>query len=307
MAETLHALCDAIAADGDVSAEEALRLRKEIFPDGIVSRKEADALVALARRVATADKHWTRAYVEAIVDHALAGSGMYPGHVDEETAAWLANALKGGARGLEIEALLRVLDRSQSAPEALCAFARDTLSALLAGRPIGAYETELVRLCLYAVSGSGAISVTETEARWLFALDAESDGRANDPAWGDLFVKAVLNHLMGRVIPAELAQENLLAREAWLRARRNAFPGASVLSVFEGGVGGFMAKLKLDDVGERMESYYEAQNAAAEESAKLTLSEAAWAAGLTRADDKRTANERALLAEIERLQKAATV
>lgn len=299
----LQTLADQIAADRTISADEALELRKAVFPDGVVSREEAELLMSLAARVANSDDAWMHAFVEALVDHVM-GAGTYPGHVDEATASWLiARFGRDGPRETEVEALLKVVERSESAPDALSVFARERIAALLAGQPIGAPETELVRRCLYASSGSGATSVIEAEARWLFALDAESDGRANDASWGDLFVKAALNHLMGRRAPAMLEAKGMLARQSWLNTNVKRPPGAMLLTMFEGGLGRFREKARYSEV-DNWETHYEHANAESAEDEKLTLSEIAWAVGMTKEDGKRTANEEALLAEIRKLEQA---
>ncbi len=297
----LQTLADKLAADSVVTADEALDVRRAVFPDGVVSREEAEVLIALAARVANSDAAWTHAFVEAITDHVLQ-SGEYPGHVDEPTASWLAARFgKDGPRETEVEAVLKLLERAESAPEFLSAFARDRISALMAGNVVGAAETELVRRCLYASAGAGRTSVTQPEARWMFALDAESDGRTNDPAWGDLFVKAVLCHLMGRRAPEVLEANNMKARQAWLNAPT---PGisASLASIFEGGLRGYKAKIHEGSAVERLEGQYEVANDDAEADAELTLAEIAWTVGMTKEDGKRTANEAALLAEIAKLE-----
>ncbi|MGQ0531161.1 MAG: hypothetical protein ACT4OF_00535 [Caulobacteraceae bacterium] len=197
--------------------------------------------------------------------------------------------------------MLKVLERAESAPEYLSEFARERISALMGDNPVGAAETELVRRCLYASSGAGRTSVTEAEARWLFALDAESDGRANDPAWSDLFVKAALCHLMGRRAPELLEANAMMARQAWLNAPTKDV-AASLASIFQGGLKGYKAKIHEGSVVERLEGQYEVANCDADADAELTLSEIAWTVGMTKQDGKLTANEQALLAEIKKLE-----
>ncbi|MGE0743303.1 MAG: hypothetical protein AB7O98_18355 [Hyphomonadaceae bacterium] len=295
----LLTLSDHIAADRHISADEALELRRAIFPDGVVSRSEADVMISLEGRVANRDDTFAQAFIDAIVDHVLQ-SGPYTGHVDETTAAWLMQAFGDeGARETEVEVLLEVLERAESAPEALGAFARSRVASLLAGKPICAAETEFVRRALYVAAGPGAIAVTEDEARWLFALDAESDGRANDPAWTDLFVKAVLNHLMGRRAPKLLEGKSMLARQQWLASRPEGV-GAFMRAMFAFGPE-WLQKARYREV-DAFEAHYEQANADRAEDEKLTLEEIAWAVGVTREDRKRTANEDALLAEIRKIE-----
>jgi len=294
----LQTLADQLAADGAVSAEEALEVRKAVFPDGVVSREEAEMLVALAARVANTDEAWTHAFVEAISDHVLQ-AGAYPGHVDEATTSWLVTRLgQDGPRETEVAAVLKILERAESAPDYLSTFARSRISALLAGHPVGPAEVDLVRRCLFASAGSGRIAVTEAEARWLFALDAESDGRGNDPAWRDVFVKGVLNYLMARQAPALLEAKDMMARQAWLEA-----PTPGVVGIFGGMFkSGWKDKVRSPDEVDGWEGHYVVANDAAETDAKLTLAEAAWAVGMTREDGKLTANEKALLAEIREIE-----
>lgn len=301
----LLTLSEHIAADRFISAEEAFQLRQAIFPDGVVSRQEADVLISLEGRVANSDEAWSLAFVEAIVDHVLQ-SGEYPGHVDENTTSWLMARLgDDGARDTEIEVLLKTLERAESAPASLAAFARKRVAAWLAGKAICARETEFLRRALYVAAGAGATSVTEDEARWLFAIDAESDGRANDPAWTDLFVKGVLNHLMGRRAPAALEQGAMLRREAWFASQAEGPQGDSLLTMFDGGLKGFMGRLSAPDDVTRLEQRYAAMVAEMQEDERLTLAEIAWAVGMTREDGKRTANETALLAKLRELEAEA--
>ncbi len=297
----LQSLADKLAADGVVSADEALDVRRTVFPDGVVAREEAELLIDLAARVANSDLAWTNAFVEAISDHVLQ-AGEYPGHVDEATASWLvARFGQDGPRETELETVLKVLERAESAPEYLSAFVRDRMSAMLAGQPVGVAETELVRRGLFASCGSGRTSVTEAEARWLFALDAESDGRANDPTWGDLFVKAVLCHLMGRRAPALLEASDMMARQAWLKSDTPGV-GAALSSVFAGGFKAYKSKVREMSAVDRWEGHFDVANDDAEGDSKLTLSEIAWAVGMTKEDRKRTANEEVLLAEIRKIE-----
>lgn len=299
----LMSLADDLAADRFISADEALRMRREIFPDGVVTRQEADVLVALQGRVANADAEWTNAFVEAVVDHVLQ-SGVYPGHVDEEAVTWLiASFGYEGAAETELEAVLKTLERAESAPESLSVFARQRVTQHVAGRAMGPSEVALVRRCLYAAAGSGTVAVTEDEARWLFALDAACDGRANDETWGDLFVKAVLNHLMGRRAPKLLEAENMAARQAWLQSPEKGVV-AFWSSIFQGGFTAFREKLNYREV-DATEEHYEAVNAEYAEDARLTLVEMAWAVGMSKEDGKHTANEVALLAALNEFEPRA--
>lgn len=301
----LHTLTERLSADERISAEEALDLRRAVFPDGVVSREEAAVLIGLEAKVANTDPEWAQMFVEALTDHML-GAGQFAGHVTEADVAWLEGQFgMSGARTTELAVLLKLMERAESAPESLSAFTRKRLAKLLAGAPIGAGEVELLRRCIYAAAGSGATWVTEDEVHWLFAIDAESDGRANHPSWGDLFVKAVMNHLMARKAPALLEAQDQVRRRLWASSLLTPKPAAFLARTFEGGLDGFRKRLTQASDADRLEAHYAAVNSAAEQDAKLTLEEIAWAVGMARADRKRTANEELLLAEIKKIEGAA--
>jgi hypothetical protein len=77
-------------------------------------------------------------------------------------------------------------------------------------------ETELVRRILFAFGGDGNISITWQESGVLFDINDSTSEAKNDPAWPDLFVKALANFLLatsGYQVPT---RQEALRREAWL-------------------------------------------------------------------------------------------
>ena len=292
----LKALTDELAAKGSANAADALRLRREVFPDGVISRDEAEALIALEARVANSDSAWTQCFTEAICDHVLE-NGAQP-NVNAAAAVWLINCFsKDAPRETELRALLKLVEHADSVPDSLVVFLRARLGAFVKGRPLGPSDVEMIRHCLYA----GDVFVNEDEARWLFALDAESDGRANDPAWGDLFVKAQLNHLMGAQAPALLDAESMRARQAWLEDTSRK-PVSNLAHIFSGGLKGYIEHVREPGMSEALEEDYAALNANSEEDAQLTPQERAWALGMSQQDGKLSANERALMAELQKIE-----
>ena len=132
-------------------------------------------------------------------------------------------------------------------------------------------------------------------------LDAESDSRANDPSWRELFVKAVLNHLMGAHAPALLDAAEMRARQAWLQNTKQT-PVSNLWRIFSGGWSGYLAAVRSPSMVDALEADYAALNASAEADAQLTLQERAWAVGMSKQDGKLTGNEKALLAQLEKIQ-----
>jgi hypothetical protein len=84
---------DKILAKDRISFGDVRRLKRDILPDGIASR---GALLALDRAVAKADAAWERWLVTTIVDFVV-WAERPTGIVDEDTALWLAAALRSHA------------------------------------------------------------------------------------------------------------------------------------------------------------------------------------------------------------------
>ena len=125
---------DKILAKDRISFGDVRRLKRDILPDGIASREEAEALLGLDRAVTKADAAWERWLVTTIVDFVV-WAERPTGIVDEDTALWLAAALRAhaGTRG-------RLIAREIA--EEAHAFENDAL-ATLAG--IGASSPRLRR------------------------------------------------------------------------------------------------------------------------------------------------------------------
>lgn len=291
----LSALTDQIGADRRASAEEALQLRRQIFPDDVVSRVKRMRWSHSMPHVHDNDTAWDEAYTEALVVYAMQDP-EFPGYVHGERADWLAGLPPGR---LDLNVLLKVLDRCENTPDALRQNARDRVAAMPAGKPVTADVVELMRRCLY--SGDGFVN--DDEARWLFAVDAESDGRANDPAGIDLFVKAQLCHLMGRQLDLPTTEEDM-AREKWLR-HTSIHPLSNLMKIFSSSAAGYKEHVRELGDRDRLEDYYEAANANAEEDAELAADENDWTVRASNADGKLTANEHALLAELDKIKPAA--
>jgi hypothetical protein len=64
-------------------------LQREVLTDGLSTRDEAEALIALDHAVPKADPAWAGYLVALVVDFAVWGSRP-TGSVDEDTARWLA-------------------------------------------------------------------------------------------------------------------------------------------------------------------------------------------------------------------------
>ncbi len=224
-------LVTTIARSGRISGDDVLALRAGVFGDEKVWAHEAEAIFDLAQKNFPACEEWRAFFIEALTDY-LVHQEEPAGYVSDENAIWLMEIIdRDGVTwsDTELELLVNVLEKAKSSPPELVAFAmRKVKESVMSGNgptrkgmnlkpgSIGAAEVDLLRRILYAFSGDGAVAVSRAEAEALFDLNDATLNGNNDPAWQDLFVKAIANHLMavsGYSVPS---RQEALRREAWL-------------------------------------------------------------------------------------------
>ena len=89
-------------------------------------------------------------------------------------------------------------------------------------------DVEVIRRLVYGRGGQSGLAISRTEAEFLFALERATAGAANDPAWRELFVKAITMHLLyGGASPDGVDEEEA----AWLARRSAPAPGLTPTSV----------------------------------------------------------------------------
>src|SRR3982751_3263749 len=91
---SLQAFASNVQKAGRISFGDVQRLQRDILPDGINSRAEAELLLTLDQTVSRADRAFADWLVAMVVDFVV--WGVRPtGSVDAETAAWLTPFLVG--------------------------------------------------------------------------------------------------------------------------------------------------------------------------------------------------------------------
>ena len=91
---SLQALASDVQMAGRISFNDVKRLQRDILPDGISSRAQAELLLTLEQTVNRADRAFADWLVAMMVDFVV--WGLRPtGSVDAETAAWLKPFLVG--------------------------------------------------------------------------------------------------------------------------------------------------------------------------------------------------------------------
>ncbi|WP_336488588.1 hypothetical protein [Methylobacterium nigriterrae] len=121
---SMQNFCDRVVGAGRITAADVRILGRDLLPEGITSRDEADMLIALDRAVGQADAAFADFLVAATVDFAVWGERP-SGTIDREVARWLAASIGNGrgptATGARIA--FEIVREAQTCDESLVAFA----------------------------------------------------------------------------------------------------------------------------------------------------------------------------------------
>ncbi|WP_430913806.1 hypothetical protein [Methylobacterium sp. sgz302541] len=123
---SLQDFCNRIVAAGTVTGEDVAALSRDVLPDGIESRDQADLLIALERSATDADGAFADFLVASVVNFAVWGERP-TGYIDREVAEWLGASLAGRAGPTPVGARIavEVVREAQSSDEAMIVFALD--------------------------------------------------------------------------------------------------------------------------------------------------------------------------------------
>lgn len=306
----LHGPVAEIVAKGAVTADDVLRLRREVFKDGVVCRAEADALFAIDNSCSTRAPEWDAFFIEAVSDY-LIGQEAPIGYVSEENAQWLVGAISRDGvvcSRTELELLIKVMEKAQSMPASLSAFAlRQVANVVTDGtgplanerqaKPgvVTADDVAMLRRILYAFGGDGQVGISRNEAEVLFDINDRTVEAENDPTWSDLFVKAIGFSLMAATRHVAADRDVALRRQEWLDDTSVDVAGF-FSRVFAGGLRGYIDSVKtetgLENAYRETNAAFENANTAAE---TICENEADWIAARIGRDGVLHENEKALL------------
>lgn len=291
-------------ATGTAQPSAVAGLRAAVYADGVVDAEEVRRLSRLAAQeglVSAADR---QLYVEALTDYVVLQTAP-SGYVSEETSRWLIGLLAadGVSTDLEIDLLVNIMRRADSVPAELSAYALSEVSrSVLAGADdgdvatISAADVERIRSILYAFGNERSVGISREEAEVLFDLNDRTREADNDPAWSDLFVKAVASFLMAARGYTLLSREETLRRDAWLDAPAGgvtALFGDMLSSMLANGLRGVWSAWRKQEDGES--SHLDAAEEAIRVAETVTSEEVKWLADRIGRDGVIHANEKALL------------
>lgn len=225
-------IAQAATAEGHLSAEGLLALRREGWGDGIITRAEAEALFALNAALRDRSPEWCDFFVEAIGEFVLNGTEPRL-QCSLEEAEWLIAQIDsdGAVESLvELETMVRIIERAENVPERLKIYVlnqieRETLTGTgptrhggdLSATHISAAECRILRRVIFASGGCAPAAVSRFEAEMLFRLKDATLADENAPEWDDLFLDGVANYLKGFMLPhAQLSHERRRELEAFV-------------------------------------------------------------------------------------------
>ncbi|MEM7426017.1 MAG: hypothetical protein AAF441_07975 [Pseudomonadota bacterium] len=310
-----------IAQRGRIRPETVLELRRKMYSDGHIGPAEADQLFYLDTSCGEVCPEWNALFVEALTDF-LVHQVAPRGYVSVANANWLIQKVDLDGRvetNTEMELLLNVVETAKMIPPVLSEYVIHQVGRavvendgptrngkVLQPGTIGAGEVEVLRRTLYAAGGAGHTAVTREEAEMLFDINDATKHAENDPAWSDLFVKAIANFLMaahGYSIPS---RQDALRREKWVEDAESDFGGmtgqlvgGAFSSRLVGGLRGVWADLTSDPTEEAYGHRHRAHEALISVNEHITEEEAKWLSERIARDGELDENETALLLFIQ--------
>lgn len=306
---------DEIMKRGSIKDVDVLRFRAAFYDDHVISVEEAETLFTLDESCRVQDPTWVDFFIEAITDH-IVDQTEPEGYLTAENAEWLmAHINRDGKveRKTELGLLVKVLEKARWSPVNLVRFALEQVKAAVIGGDgplrsdqssakgqISDDDVDLLRRLLYAFGGDGHVAVTRAEAEVLFDInDATAEAEPN-PAWTDLFVKAVANVVMaasGQMVPT---REEALRREKWLADRGELSPAAMLTAMVTTSLDAVRGAYHDQSPEERALARLEHQRIEIITNEVITAAEAEWLCERIGRDGRLTANEAALVAYLKK-------
>ena len=307
MSMQFRGLAEQAMADGAITADEILSLRRDGWANATIDADEADAIFVLNDHLAEPTNEWSDFFVEALSEY-IVHTVEPKGYVSEDQAEWLIERIDSNGRLdslTELELLVKVLEKAANVPDRLKAYALDQIEqAVLSGegptRDGGALEkgtitdaeTRLLRRMVYAGGGDRPAGVSQREADMLFRLKDATLGANNSPEWKRLFVQGVGNYLQGFGGQEQLSRERAAELETFMNNSApsiGGFFGRMFDSIGHSGVGDGLAAMREEAAPPR---HIELELA---DAAEVTSMEQAWLQGRIQANGQIDEFDQALL------------
>ena len=300
----------AVGADGYVTADEVIFLRRSVFADGIVSPEELDALFDLGDRAPDGDPEWRQFFAEAAADFYLREEEPQGYLTTEEFDSLKARVTRDGhASTLEIGVMVKLMETAIKTPPQMSGFVGEQIKASVLGKPGGAAvdkpDVALIRRFLFAAGGDGNVAVTRAEAELLLDINDAVHDAGSCPAWTELFVQGIVNHLMAHLGYDAPSREEAFRRDAWVRDH-SVNVGGMFKRMASASAGAyrdaFKSVFKNARANETYKAYNEHRDAEIVAAGKVTPQEAGWLADRIGRDGAFDENERRLIERMRELE-----
>lgn len=301
---------DDIIKRGRIQETDVQAMRRGFYEDGLIGAEEAGQLFNLNEACASQHDSWPWFFVEAVTDFVV--NQVEPeGYLTAENADWLISRITNDGQvqsKTELDLLVHVLDKARWSPERLVKFALDQVKrAVIDGDgplrtgqklekgTINEAEVDLLRRILYAFGGDGHIAITRAEAEVLFEIDEAMSGQPPNPAWTDLFSKAVANVILAASGYAPPSREEALRAETWLAGRGDLSPGALLKAMVTSSLSSVWDCYHGQSAEERALERLERQRIEIITNEQITEGEATWLAERISRDGRLSPTELALI------------
>lgn len=302
--QSLETRLTAIGADGFVSADEVLFLRRTVFADGVVSTEELDALFTLGDKAPDGEPEWFQFFAEVAADFYLREEEPQGYLTEQEFESLKSRVLRNGhANGLEIALMVKLMETAEATPSDFAAFVGDQIKQSIlkkeGGPIVEKHDAIILRRYLFAAGGDGNVAVTRAEAELLFDINDATENARNSPAWTELFVQGIINHLMAHLGYTAPSREEAFRRNAWARDH-----STNVGGFFKRMLSGGFSAVKNAYASETVAGAHNDQrDAAATDAEQITKAEAEWLASRIGKDGGFDANERRLIERMRQHEK----
>ncbi len=296
-----------IRSSGRVTASDVLAIRQMVYPDGRIGPDEATFLMRVEAVVQDFDPEWPQLFREAFVDYCVHQAAPH-GYVSPENAEWLIACISADAHtrtATELEMLIGIVEAARWVPESLSNFLLEELKGcVIAGTTpladgsqshpgvVDAGEVELIRRALFAAGGEGHAAITVREAEILFDINDATNGADNAHAWDELFVKAILNHVMAFSGYKAPPRDEALRLEKWASDTSSTNFYSRMVS---GGISGIIEAYAQPSADEAAITRLEEQHRRILLDEEVTDVEADWVAKRINRDGEISENEKALI------------
>ena len=134
---TLEHFVNSVVAAGEITLNDVRRLQRDILPDGLEDRDEADVLIALDRAVPRKHCTWSAFAIQTAVDFVV-WTSRPTGRIDHDTACWLVASLSAGHGPTAVAEAIAfdVVREAERADEMLLAFVMRSARARGAGHDV---------------------------------------------------------------------------------------------------------------------------------------------------------------------------